>query len=101
MKTFRSYDLAVSFYRATQTVKLPGYVKNQFLRASLSIPLNLREGRGRRTLADQLRFFQIAMGSIREVQSIVELHGDAFSAEHIETLDRLAASIYLLTKRAR
>jgi four helix bundle protein len=98
---FRSYDLAVAFYTKSRSIKLPGYVNNQFFRASLSIALNLREGRGRHTLADQLRFFHIAMGSTREVQAIVELHPDAFNSELATLLDRLAAAIYLLIKRAR
>ena len=101
MNRFRSYDLAVAFYTKAKSIKLPGYVKNQFLRAALSIPLNLREGRGRSSLADQLRFFHIAMGSTREVQSIVELHPEVFSEELISLLDQLGGAVYLLTKRAR
>ena len=101
MKPFRSYDLAVAFYKKSLAVKLPYYAKSQLNRAALSVALNLREGRGRKTLADQLKFFQISMGSARECQSIIELHQEAFSAELANILDRLAASIYLLIKRAQ
>ncbi|MBX7138295.1 MAG: four helix bundle protein, partial [Oligoflexia bacterium] len=44
------------------------------MRATLSIALNLAEGRGKPTRKDQLRFFSIAFGSVRECQAILILH---------------------------
>ena len=73
MKNFRTYDLAVSFYQATERLKLGSHLRNQLLRASSSTVLNLAEGRGRKTGSDQKRFFQIALGSHRECQAILEL----------------------------
>ena len=101
MKNFRTYDLAVTFYHRIQELRLPSHVKSQLQRAALSVPLNLAEGRGKRTTADQTRFFQIALGSVREMEAI-------FDVVHIDSnqplrkhLDHLAASIYLLIQRAR
>ncbi len=70
MKTkFRSFQLAKSLYKQSAQLKLPGHISNQLQRASSSVALNLAEGRGRPTRADQLRFFHIALGSVRECQA--------------------------------
>ena len=100
MKKFRTLDLATDFYSVSRRVQLPGYLKNQLLRASSSVALNLSEGRGRRTTRDQLRFFQIAFGSIRECQAIVKLHPMDFESSDKALLDRLAASCYQLIRHA-
>ena len=100
MKNFRTFDLAVEFYKFAKTLPLKGPVKNQFARASLSISLNLAEGRGRKTLRDQRRFFDIALGSLRECQAIMKIEG-LNKTDEFKLLDRLGASVYLLIKNAR
>jgi hypothetical protein len=40
--------------------------RDQWLRASPSIPLNIAEGNGKTAEADRRRYFEIARGSIRE-----------------------------------
>jgi four helix bundle protein len=99
MKNFRTYALAVEFYRSTRSLKLPGVFVDQLQRAASSVVLNLAEGRGRRTAPDQRRHFQIAMGSVRECQAIfdlAELQGTKASVE----LDSLGAHLYKLIKSA-
>jgi four helix bundle protein len=44
--------------------------RDQLLRASQSIPLNIAEGNGQGTNADRRRFFEIARGSALECASI-------------------------------
>jgi four helix bundle protein len=44
MYTFRTYDLAVNFYGLCERMKLKGPLRDQLIRASSSIALNLREG---------------------------------------------------------
>ena len=96
MKHFRTYQLAVLFHKEVLRLKVPGYLRSQLLRASSSIALNLAEGRGRSTVPDQRRFFNIAMGSIRECQSIFDLHD--FPRDTVTRLDTLAASTYCLIR---
>ena len=97
LKNFRTYQLAVDFYRQTSCQTLSSVLRSQLQRAASSIALNLAEGNGRRTKADRAHFFQIAMGSLRECQAILDL---AYSADHPSKLaaDILAAHIYKLIK---
>ena len=100
MKNFRTFNLAVEFYRMMRALRLPGPEQDQCRRAALSIALNLAEGRGKSTTRDQLRFFSIAMGSVRECQAVLilcELQG----SKCWELLDRLAASLFKLMRNAR
>jgi len=47
--------------------------KDQFQRASLSIPLNIAEGNGRWHSAEKRQFFWIARGSVFECVPLLEL----------------------------
>ena len=55
------------------------HVRDQWLRAAQSIPLNIAEGNGKQSLKDKNRFFEIARGSAVECAAI---HGilEAFAA---------------------
>jgi four helix bundle protein len=91
---FRTYSLSVQLYHECSNLKLPHHLKDQLLRASSSIALNLAEGRGKRTPKDQRRFFDIAFGSVREVQSVLDL---ANAKDDIVILaDKTAAHLYKL-----
>ena len=70
-------------------------------RAALSIALNLSEGTGKRTMPDRLRFFQIALGSIRECQALMELEPQAFTTPQQDLLDHLAATTYKLIRSSK
>ncbi len=65
--------------------KIPGPLKGQLQRAASSVVLNLAEGWGRATPADRRRFFQIAFGSHREIQAIIQLEPDEFNEEERDT----------------
>ena len=45
----------------------------QIRRASVSIPANLAEGKGRGTLAEAARFSQIALGSVYELDTLLQI----------------------------
>ncbi len=100
MQNFRTLDLAIAFYHQSQALGLRGTLRDQLQRAALSIPLNLCEARGKPTRKDQLRFFHIAMGSVRESQGLLKIAGFE-SSECFGTLDRVGASLYRLIERAK
>ena len=87
-QNFRSYQLAVNLYRECKELcvkgSVPSTIKDQLLRASSSVALNLSEGSAKPTLKDRQRYYSIAFASLREVQSIIDL-------EHA-TLNPLAQS---------
>ena len=94
MKNFRTYELALELYKKCQTIRIGNaVVKNQFERASLSIVLNLAEGVGRITAKDRRRFYSIAMGSLRETQSLLMI---LHQQELLKQSDSVAASLYKL-----
>jgi four helix bundle protein len=96
LKNFRSYDLAAELYKKCKPAKLPAYAKDQLLRASLSVCLNLAEGSAKPTEKDRQRFYAIAFGSLREVQSLLELEG---LTDLIAAADHLGACLYKLTRK--
>jgi len=73
MKKFESYQLALELYHGCEGLKLPSHLRDQLLRASLSIVLNLAEGSGKPTLKDKRRFYAIALGSCRETQALLHV----------------------------
>ena len=71
-QSFRSYQLAVEFYRLAVAQRVPHHLKDQFLRAASSIALNLSEGSTRKSQKDRRRFYEIAQGSMRECEAIID-----------------------------
>jgi len=68
MKTFRTLDLAVEFYNLTEKATASGHLRDQLLRASSLISLNLAEGNAKRfvefsleTILDSLTEFLDAL----------------------------------------
>ena len=96
-KNFRTYIIAVEFYKQAQKLRLPRHLKDQLDRASSSIVLNLTEGSARHTKADQKKFFCIAFGSLRESQAVLDLTLDA-NHSLLKTADCLAAHVFKLIK---
>jgi four helix bundle protein len=97
MKNFRTYDLAVEFYKATRELKLPTHLRDQFMRAASSVALNIAEGAGRETKADQKRFYVIAFGSMRECQAILAL-AESEEQRLGSLADSVAGHLYKLIK---
>jgi four helix bundle protein len=79
--------------------------KEQLIRASQSIPLNIAEGNGKATEAERRRFFEIARGSALEcaaAQDVLEICRaltPAHNAKAKELLDRIVAMLTKLGQR--
>lgn len=99
IRNFRTYSIAVELYRLLIAVRLPRHLQDQCRRAASSIVLNLAEGSGRSTKADQARFFSMALGSLREVQAILDLVGA--ESQILELTDILAAHVYKLIRHCK
>ncbi|MBS1963859.1 MAG: four helix bundle protein [Bdellovibrionales bacterium] len=97
LQKFQAYQKAKEFHWACRTLRLTRFLRDQLLRASSSVALNLAEGSGKRTRAEQRRFYTIALGSLRECQAILEL-------ERIEDsnlskrADELGAMVFSLSR---
>ena len=77
-----SYALTLEAYRVTKI--LPGDEKfnlvSQIRRAALSVHLNIAEGSSRKSDAERKRFYEIARGSVIEVDTAI---GVAFGLDYL------------------
>jgi four helix bundle protein len=71
----KSMDLATTIYAATRRFPKEEMfgLTNQLRRASVSIPSNIAEGKGRASYGELLHFLGIARGSALEVHTQLEL----------------------------
>jgi four helix bundle protein len=97
LKNFRTYQLAVQFYRASRALPGPANLRDQLQRAASSIALNLAEGSGKTSRKDQLRFYEIALGSLRECEAAIDLLG-ATDPQVLSLIDSLARHTFNLCK---
>lgn len=95
LSNFRSYQLSIRFYREALRLKLPSHLRDQMLRASSSVVLNLSEGSAKGTVKDRARFYRIALGSQRECAAILELLPQC-ELEVASLCDQLGAHVYRL-----
>ena len=96
LKNFISYQLSKKLYFECEKLKMREFLKLQLLRASSSACLNLAEGSGKPTKKDQRRFYYIALGSLREVQAVLEI---SRSDEDVRKIaDELGGCIYKLVE---
>ena len=108
MKTFRdlliwqrAMDFVVLIYKCTDS--FPDTEKfglvSQLRRAAISLPSNIAEGYGRNSGGDFNRFLNIAMGSLFEIQTQIELSYllKYLSKEEFEKLYELTREIERMT----
>jgi four helix bundle protein len=92
-------------YRLCGAIKGQRHARDQLLRASQSIPLNIAEGNGKATEGDRRRYFEIARGSALEcaaVQDMLVVCGALDPAESVKAeamLDRMVAMLTRLGGR--
>ena len=97
LSKFRTYQLSLELYREAKTVKLPHSLKDQLLRAASSVCLNLAEGSAKPTEKDRAKFYAIAFGFCREVQSLIVMEAETLGKLH-PIADRLGGSLYRLCR---
>ena len=71
----KAIDFVTSIYKLTTAFpvnELYG-LSSQIRRCAISIPSNIAEGYGRRSTKDYIRFLNISMGSIYELQTQLEI----------------------------
>jgi four helix bundle protein len=103
------YRLAIEYvgwaYRFCESLTGHRNAKDQIIRASQAIPLNIAEGNGKATEGDRRRYFEIARGSALEcaaVQDVLEVCGAMPIVENStgkEMLDRIVAMLTKLGRR--
>lgn len=97
MKTFRTLDLAIEFYEKTEKLEIKGNLRDQLLRASSSISLNLSEGNAKRTEKEKKRYYHTAYASCQECKTILRL-AKLNAGEVMDAADKLGAYLFNLLK---
>ncbi|MDO8558240.1 MAG: four helix bundle protein [bacterium] len=74
----KAYELALMVYKTTSTFPKEEQFSliSQMRRAALSVPANISEGYIRMTRKDQLHFYNIALGSLTELECYIEFSKD-------------------------
>ncbi|MEM9827431.1 MAG: four helix bundle protein [Planctomycetota bacterium] len=77
------------------------HARDQWLRAAQSIPLNIAEGNGKRSLKDRNRFLDIARGSTLEcaaIQDVLSATDGLVADRHRELKTMLKRIVSMLTR---
>jgi four helix bundle protein len=96
MKNFRTYEISKEFYHMVENIEWPAHLRDQALRAASSVVLNIAEGAGLPSKKQKSRHYNIAMGSLREVQAALEINRSADTTKVLASADNIAAHLYKL-----
>ena len=100
----KSHQFVLEIYHMTQ--HFPESEKfgltSQFRRAAISIPANIAEGYGKRSVVDKARFFNIAQGSMNECRYYLRLTSDlgySKTEQHFKQIDEIGRMLNAYTKK--
>ena len=87
------YDLSYKFPSSEKFV-----LSSQIRRAALSVPSNIAEGSGRHNIKERLQFFNIAQGSLSELDTHVEI---AYELNYLEKadFDEIISDVSIISKQ--
>lgn len=93
-----AHRLVLVLYRGTETLPVQERygLQSQSRRAAVSVPANIAEGFKRRTLAEKLRFLNIAQSSLEELRYYLILFRDLEMLDTIELIKQLDSVCNLL-----
>ena len=97
-----SIDYVAQSFETSQSLSgLHRHARDQWLRAAQSIPLNIAEGNGKRSLKDRARFLDIARGSALECAAIqdVLLRTNGIKVQDDETMKAMLCRIVAMLTR--
>jgi four helix bundle protein len=95
--------VATAFDSSRSLEGLDRHARDQWLRAAQSIPLNIAEGSGKRSLKDRARFLDVARGSALEcaaIQDVLVVSGGLSQETDCELKSRLVRIVAMLTRMA-
>lgn len=99
-----AYQIALEFHQLV--IPLARYrglanVRDQLLRATESVVLNIAEGAGRLSRDDKRRFYEIAMGSLLECTAVLDClrHRHAIAPQSYQDSRALAIRLYQILSR--
>ncbi len=95
--------VASAFETSSGLSGLHRHARDQWLRAAQSVPLNIAEGNGKRSLKDRSRFLDIARGSALEcaaIQDVLVVSGGLDQKTSFDLKSKLVRIVAMLTKMA-
>ena len=99
-----SIEYVANAFEASRSLSgLHRHACDQWLRAAQSIPSNIADGHGKRSLKDRARFLDIARGSALEcaaIQDVLVVSGGLTREASIEHKSKLARIVAMLTRPA-